>query len=87
MGSDEDWETGPSAAESGFITTGLRWARPSTRPRNNPPGVLSATFTDVAPNGQAFSQLLCAWRLHGTYPLGTFPANDSGGSLECGGGI
>ena len=54
--------------------------------RNNPPSVLSETFTDVAPNGQPLSNYF-AIAPSGTYPWGFVLPSIPAGSLNAAGGI
>jgi hypothetical protein len=54
--------------------------------RNNPPGVLSETFTDVAPNGQPLGNYF-AIAPSGTYPWGFVLPSIPAGSLNAAGGI
>ena len=50
--------------------------------RNNPPGVLSETFTDVAP-GMANLWATTFYRALRELPLGICPATDSSRVFEC----
>ncbi len=54
--------------------------------RNNPPGVLSETFTDVAPNGQPLGNYFSI-APSGNYPWGFVLPSIPAGSLNAAGGI